>query len=400
MANVRDLHMEEGSPGASPRLKPQRAADPGHLETSRKRSERSVQTRARVLPTVRPRVVGSRGALTCQRPAADAHLCGSAKAPSCGQPGETRYLFRGLPRTAGRHTHQTASPVAETFPPELPSCFWLAPGSPELGQCRPFPPLPLHTHRPGPPAGRPLTRRWARGPRTPLTRGLCLRRGARGGRPERAASLLGRARGWAGGRAGSGSGSRAPRRSRARGLAVERRAPRRPRGLQAASAAPPGQGKGDARRGSGGAGGPSRCPAREGSHPDPKYSVPLTPAVRGSRAPSVSGTGGVRGARPPDPRRPPPTVVTPTPRQGLARRPGGAGKSRPPPSTSLVRHWGSRARAPRTPRAPRSAALAPRPLARPRPGPALRPGRARRPGWGLGEGAVAVGSRPSRGSRT
>lgn len=109
------------------------------------------------------------------------------------------------------------------------------------------------------PAGAHLPER-GRGPREPLRRGLCLRRGARGGRPDRAASLLIRARGWRAG--GLRLSAPAPARLAADGFAVQTRAsrPAPPRGLRAASPAPPRPapprpGRGQTTRGRGGAGG-------------------------------------------------------------------------------------------------------------------------------------------------
>ncbi|XP_053766154.1 collagen alpha-1(I) chain [Panthera pardus] len=265
MASVRDLHMEKGSRGASPRLKPQRSGDPGHRETSRKRSERSVQTCARVCqgPGRGSWVRGARSPAG----APPTPTCAAARRPArCGRPREARYSFRVLPRTAGPHTHRTASSVAETFPPELPSGFWLAPGSPEPGPCRPFaadapgPARRRGAHLPG--AGRAGRGRRSR---AGFVSGAVL---AGGGQSARHRSSAGRGAGRAGGlrlrlRAP------APARLGARGLAVERRAPHRPRGLRAASAAPPGQG----RLGAGGQGGEA-VPRARGKSPRPKVLRP------------------------------------------------------------------------------------------------------------------------------
>ncbi|XP_027446765.2 basic proline-rich protein-like [Zalophus californianus] len=369
-----------------------------------KRSERSVQTCARVCQGL-SRGSWVRGARSPASAPPPTPTCAAARRPACsGRPGNPRNLFRVLPLTAaGRHTHQIASPVAETFPPELPFGFWLAPGS----RARAVPPVPPQPPRARTAGGAPTyPERGARAEGAAHARALSPARCSRGAaRPRGIAPRPGAGLG------GLGLGLRAPAPARlgAHGLAVERRAPPRParlpRGLRAASAAPPGQGKDDVGLGAGVPGRASPCPARDRSHSDPKYFVCSPPPVRSSR--SVCGPGGVRSAGPPpphpDPFRPPSMLVAPTPRQGLARRPGGAGKSRPPPPTSLVRHRGSRARAPRTPRAPR---LAPRPArppagrAPPR-GPPLRPERARAI-QGLGAGRWPwpgiAGPRSSRGS--
>lgn len=148
----------------------------------------------------------------------------------------------------------------------------------------------------------PAAARWA-----PLTRGLCLRRRARGG-PGRSASSP-----WA--RAGGGSPSALVRRGEAAG---------------------------------------------------PKPGV----ASEAGRAPSDGLLGPELGSE----ARPGPASFLgggrAAPQRGLPGRPGGAGKSRPPP-TSLVRHRGSRAGAPRPlPRAPRLPCPARGPRHAPR---ALRP---------------------------
>lgn len=165
---------------------------------------------------------------------------------------------------------------SRTSPPHPPSFLSRAPSPPSPGW--PVPSDPAATHR------------------APLTRGLCLQRGARGG-PGRAASSP-----WA--RAGAGGRGRAPR---------------APGGRRAASAAPSGSEA-------------SRTPSAR----------PLRPCAR------------LWGASRPE-------GVALATQRGLPGRPGGAGTSRPPP-TSLVRHRGSRAGAP----------CAPPPILCPRPPPAPR----------------------------
>lgn len=175
---------------------------------------------------------------------------------------------------------------SRTFPPDSPSVPSRVP-SPRSPGCS-VPTDPPATHR------------------APLTRGLCLWRGARRG-PGRAASSP-----WA----------------RADG-----RAPRAPGVLRVVSAVPSGS---DA----------SRTPR----------TCPLSPCERTDVG---SGQAG---------------VVAPATQRGLPGRPGGTGKSRPPP-TSLVRHRGSRAGAPRAPPPARRPRPAPRPFRAPRGAGYLRPKR-------------------------
>lgn len=166
--------------------------------------------------------------------------------------------------------------------------------------------------------------------------------------------------------------TRAPRRaSSARGVSAPRHRPRpaprlparageRPRepGGRAGGRAPAPLGRAVTRTPSTLLSTPGRAP---GARPVP------APAERGPRAPSLLASTAFRAHA----------------TAGSRRAPGGAGKSRPPPSTSLVRHRGSRTGAPRPPPAPRARCPTPRsaPRARgsaPRPpsGPSLHWGRA------------------------
>ncbi|XP_053462002.1 uncharacterized protein LOC128596361 [Nycticebus coucang] len=156
--------------------------------------------------------------------------------------------------------------------------------------------------------GPPLTRSRTRGPRALLTRGLCLRRGARGARPGRAASLLIR-------RGGSG---------RVR-LAEQNAAgsPARPDDV--------------------------RLGGDRGRRGRPALSAPAAASgvespTRGNRRPAPPGR-----ARPRRPSPLPSALVAPAPLRGLARSPGGAGKSRPPPRTSQNQHRPATANALSTP---------------------------------------------------
>lgn len=391
---------KRGPPGASPPPSSPRDRETPATRRPPKRSERSVQTCARVCQghSLGSWVRGARSPAS----APPTPTCAAARRPSrCGRPENHRYLFRELPLTAaGRHTHQTVSPVAETFPPELPFGFWLAPDS----RARAVPSVPPQPHRARPAGGAPTyLERGARAEGAAHARALSRARCSLGAaRPRGIAPRPGAGLGW---RAGSGSAPRLPRASALTGSRW-RGAPRpahRPRGLRTASAAPPGQGKDYVRLGAG--------VPEEGWRARAPRATEVTQTQSTSSAHRL-GAGlpeRVRPRqhaehwtpRPPDPRRPPSTLVAPTPRQGLARRPGGAGKSRPLPPTSLMRHWGSRARAPRTPRAPR---LAPSPTPRSPPGrpraPAGpgTPSRARTPPRGWGRGGGRGGWRCGRGA--
>lgn len=130
-----------------------------------------------------------------------------------------RCAFRELPPTAvGRRRHQTSLSSCRDGPARV---SLLSPARPELTGARAVPSVP-HRHTPtDPPAGAHLP-----GPRARLTRGLCLRGGARGGRPDRVASPL---------KPGAGSAPGLPHLDTDR-LAVETRAPRRPSSARGVSA--------------------------------------------------------------------------------------------------------------------------------------------------------------------
>ena len=300
---------------------------------------------------------------------------------AAGGQDDHRYSFRELPLTAaGKRRHQNRLSSSRDRPARV-SLLSLA--RPELAGARTVPLVP-HRHAPaGTYPGR------GRRSRAGFVSGLVL---AGGGQTERYRPSI-RAQGWGG--SGSGSALRLPRLD-ADGLTVETRASRRapppgsPRRVTSPApprpapprASRPGQGK-DHVRPSAGYWWASPYPTGECGHPAAEYFVCSAPPVPGSRR--ASGSGGCR-ARVADPRLLASTLVAPTPQQGLAGRPGGAGKSRPPPSTSLVRHRGSRTGAPRTPSAPSLPYATPCLAPRPPPVPALRLGRASPRGWKRGDG--------------
>lgn len=188
--------------------------------------------------------------------------------------------FRELPPTAaGRRRHQTRLSSSRDGPARV---SLLSPARPELTGARAVPSVP-HRHAPtDPPAGAHLP-----GPRAPLTLGLCLRGGARGGRPDRVASPL---------KPGAGSApglphldtdplaveTRAPRRpSSARGVSAPRHRPRPPR------ASRPGRGKDHVRPSPGPAGAcsPRTASALSVRHPRPGSGRAASPGPRRARTP-------------------------------------------------------------------------------------------------------------------
>lgn len=299
-----------------------------------------------------------------------------------------RYSFRELPLTAaGRRRHQNRLSTSRERPARV-SLLSLA--RPELAGARTVPFVP-HRHAP---AGTYPDR--GRRSRAGFVSGAVL---AGGGQTERHRPLM-RAQGWA----GSGSALGLPRLG-ADGLAVETRAsrsapppgsPRRVTSPAPPRASRPGQGK-DLVRPSAGRRWASPCPAGECGHPAAEYT--LFARHPRCRAPGVRpGPAGAERVSPnpafwrPLWSHPLRSRVSPGAREG----PGGARKSRPPPSTSLVRHRGSRTRAPRTPSAP----SLPSPTPRPRPA-QLSAWDAHRPGAGGGEmrGTVGCWGRGPRGLR-
>eukprot|EP00071_Canis_lupus_P040122 XP_022273679.1 uncharacterized protein LOC111095683 [Canis lupus familiaris] len=308
-AGVRDLHTRAASPGG-----------PGGPQT--------------------PATAGPLGARSC-RPQVALGLAGAGRS-GAGSRGRRRPPVPAaaprasgsrLPLTAaGRHARRTASPGADTRPHESPFGLGLRPRS----GAGAVPPAPHGRHLP--------------------------ERGARASSPTWGSRGAARPRG--GGRGRAGAPAPPPRRSPARG---GRRAPPPGSPGRVSSSAR----AGERRRGAGGGGaGGARAPrAAEAAQARSTWGV-RSPRCGAPRAGAGPAPSGARSPAPPRPRRPPPTLVAPTRRQGLARRSGGAGKSRPPPPTSLLRHGGSRAGAPRpAPRAPRPAP------------PAARPGRARPSAW-------------------
>lgn len=334
--------------------------------------------------------MGSRGALTCRRPP-PTPTCAAARRPAGAGGRETPGT--GVARsTDGGGTTRAPNRVSSCrdFPARV--ALWLPARLGLASQGRAVRSPSAHRARS---AGRTPTypERGARAEGAAHARALSPARRLRG---------AARPRGIAP-RPGGGSDS-APRLPRALALTGSRwegapRPARRSRGLRAASAAPPGPGRDDVRlgagvRGAGRDGGVGGEPVPRAPPKSPRPNVLRLLPAPGAGLPERVRARRRAGRRTPDPRRPPSTLVAPTPRQGLAGRPGGAGKSRPPPPTSLVRHGGSRARAPRTPRAPRPA-RPPAGRAPPR-GPALRSGCAHRPG--AGGGAVAGAGGGGRGA--
>lgn len=234
-----------------------------------------------------------------------------------------RYSFRELPLTAaGRRRHQNRLSTSRERPARV-SLLSLA--RPELAGARTVPFVP-HRHAP---AGTYPDR--GRRSRAGFVSGAVL---AGGGQTERHRPLM-RAQGWA----GSGSALGLPRLG-ADGLAVETRAsrsapppgsPRRVTSPAPPRASRPGQGK-DLVRPSAGRRWASPCPAGECGHPAAEYFVCSAPPVPGSRR--ASGSGGCR-ARVAEPRLLASTLVAPTPQQGLARRPGGAGRGQEIPPAAV-----------------------------------------------------------------
>lgn len=278
----------------------------------------------------------------------------------------------------------------------------MASGSPrarEPGPCHPFP----HSHTgPGPPAGRPLTRSGARGPKAPLTRGLCLRRGARGGRPDRAASLLGWARGWTGGRARARAprpSSRAPRRSRARGAKARPAPPRPPSpGSPGRVSSPARAGERRREAGGGGAGEGEPMPRARQKSPRPKV-LRLLPAPGAGLPERVRARRRAeRGTPTPPPRPLPPSFHVGRAHSAAGSRPApGRGREIPPAAADVtgaspgLPRQGS-AHSPRPP--PRAPPRSPPGRPRAPAGPATPPG-ARAPprAWGWGGAMAVVGGR-------